>query len=142
MYIWIFQKALTQRLTLWALISLILGALLFLPVGDFWGGLAFQFLGWALVYLGVAGFGYLNVRRHQEKLSVEQKKAVALAETDKVILLLQGGSMLSAVCILGGLALILFMQARGSFWAGAGTGIALQGAFLFFFSRSHARKLQ
>jgi hypothetical protein len=140
--IWIFQKALAQRLTLWALVSLILGALCFLPEGDFWGGLAFQFLGWALIILGIASFGYFSIRRHLAELTTAEKKSIAPEETNKMIFLLQGSATLSLVCVLGGLALIFFMQAHGSFWIGAGVGIILQGFFMFFFNRYHARKLQ
>ena len=141
MDIWLFQKGLIQRLTLWAWASITLGVLCFLPEGDFWGGLAFQFLGWALLNLGIAGFGYLGVRRHLAKLTAAEKKSATPAETSKMIFLLQGSTALSMVCLLGGLALAFFMQARGSFWVGAGTGIMLQGAFLFFFGRYHLRKL-
>ena len=142
MDIWIFQKALAQRLTLWAWASMTLGVLLFFPEGDFWGGLAFQFLGWALIDLGIAGFGYLSVRLRLAKLSAAEKKLAAPAETSKMITILQGSTGLSVVCILGGLALALFTQAGGSFWVGAGTGIVLQGAFLFFFGRYHVQKLR
>jgi hypothetical protein len=140
--IWIFHKALAQRLTLWAWASLTLGALCFLPNDDFWGGLAFQFLGWALIELGVAGFGFLSIRSRKAKLSKVEKKELEPAETSKMVILLQDCTILGVVCMLAGLALALFMQTSGSFWAGAGIGIILQGAFLFFFSRHHARKLQ
>ena len=138
MDIWIFQKALIQRLTLWALVSLTLGALLFLPDSDFWGGLAFQFLGWALIDLGIAGVGYLSIRRRQAKLSAAEDETAAATETGKMITLLQGSTILSTVFLLGGLVL----WAYGSFWAGAGTGIILQAAFILFFSQYHVRKLR
>lgn len=141
MDIWLFQKALTQRLTIWGLASIVLGALCFLPEGDFWGGLAFQFLAWALINLGVAGFGYLSVRRRLAKLTWAEKAASAPAETSNMIFLLRVNTGLDVVYMLAGLALAFFMQARGSFWVGTGTGIALQGAFLFFFCRYYLRKL-
>ena len=138
MDIWIFQKALIQRLTIWALVSVTLGALCFLPVSNFWGALAFQFLGWALIDLGIAGVGYISVRRRLAELSATEKEAVTPAETSKMITLLQGSTILSTVFLLGGLVL----WAYGSFWAGAGTGIILQAAFILFFSQYHLLKLR
>jgi hypothetical protein len=139
--IWIFHKALAQRLTLWAWASITLGALCFLPEDDFWGGLAFQFLGWALISLAIAGFDYLGARSRLANLTAAEKKAFAPAETDNMITLLQGCIGLSVVCMLGGQALAFFMQVRGNFWIGTGMGITLQGTFMFFFSRYLFHKL-
>jgi hypothetical protein len=139
--IWIFQKALTQRLEIWALASITLGVLCFLPDSDFWSGLAFQFLGWSLVNLGIAGFGTLSVRRRLAKLTGAGKAAAAAAETSNIIFLLRVNTGLDVVYMLGGLALAFFMQARDSFWVGTGLGIVIQGAFLFFFDWYHVRKL-
>jgi hypothetical protein len=142
LFIWIFQKALAQRLLIWAWISITLGVLCFLPGSDFWAGLAFQFFGWALVSLAIGGFGYFSVRQRQEKLTLEEKKSAAPEETSNMSLLLRGSSILSVICFLGGLALTFSRQTRDSFGIGAGVGIILQSAFVFFFSRYHLRKLQ
>jgi hypothetical protein len=142
LFIWIFQKALAQRLALWAWASIMLGALCFLSDSDFWAGLAFQFFGWALVELGIAGFGYLSLRRRQAGLSVAEKISAAPEETGRMSFLLRGGTALSLVFSLGGLALFFFTQAHGGFLEGAGMGIFLQGAFMFFFNRYHVRKLR
>ncbi len=142
MYIWIVQKALTQRLAIWAWVSIALGVLCFLPGSDFRVGLAFQFFGWALASLALGGFGHLSARRHQARLTLAEKMVAAPEETSKMLLLLQGSAALGLLCLLGGLALVVFMQAHGSFWAGAGTGITLQGVFVLFFSRYYARKLR
>lgn len=142
MDIWQFQNTLTQRLILWVWASITLGILFFLPNNDFWIGMAFQFFGWALVNLAIALFGKWSLRRRLAKLTASEKHAAAPEETRNLANLLWINMALDVVYMLGGVLLVSFMASQGKFWQGTGTGIFIQGAFLFFFDWFHARKLQ
>lgn len=141
MDIWTFQSTLTRRLSWWAWTSAALGALGLLLVGDFWRGMAFQFIGWGFVNLGISYLGNINLQRRLAKLDEKKKHTAEPEETRKLAKLLWTNAGLDVLYMLGGATLARFFSAE-PFWIGTGIGIFLQGAFLFFFDWLHARKLK
>ncbi len=132
---------LTRRLTRWAWVSITLGALGLLLAGEFWRGMAFQFMGWGFVNLGIAYFGNISLQKRLSKLDEKGKKAAEPEETRKLARLLWTNAGLDVVYMLGGAALAQFLGPE-PFWVGTGIGIFLQGAFLLFFDWLHARELR
>lgn len=141
MDIWTFQSVLTRRLSWWAWASILLGALGFLLVGDFWRSMAIQFAAWGFINLGIAYLGGANLQKRLSKLNEKQKKAAEPEETRKLARLLLVNSGLDVFYMLGGAALARFMG-PDPFWVGTGIGVFIQGAFLLGFDWLHARKLK
>lgn len=141
MDIWTFQNSITRRLIWWAWISITLGAIGFLLVGDFWRGMALQFFGWGFVNLGIAHFGNINLQKRLSKLDEKGRKAAVPNETRKLSKLLWANTGLDVMYMLGGAALARFISPE-PFWVGTGIGIFIQGLFLFFFDWLHARQVK
>lgn len=131
MTIWDYQRLISRRLIQWALFSFGVGALLS-GGRRFWRGVGVQFVGWALVNLGIAWFGLRASENRRAALPDPLAPAVVEREAHNLRRLLWINSALDLLYISGGRWLIR----RGS--RGTGVGIILQGAFLFVFDLLHA----
>jgi Family of unknown function (DUF6992) len=131
MNIWEYQRILTRRLIQWALLSLGIGALL--SGGTrFWRGVGGQFVGWALVNLGIAYFGVTTSEKRRVALPDPLALEMVEREAHNLRRLLWINTLLDLCYVAGGRWLIR----RGK--RGTGWGIILQGAFLFMFDLLHA----
>ena len=136
--IWTFQEKLTRRLSLGAGISILLGLGMFLFQTSFWNGVAFQFLGWALVDLLIALAGGNAARKRKSRLGPEGAAVAAPGEARSLGRILWINTALDVVYMLAGLAVAVFLNENHPLWLGTGIGILCQGAFLFFFDWFHA----
>ena len=140
--VWAFQERLTRRLAAWAFVSLLSGLGMLLLRLPFWTGMAFQFLGWAAVNLGIAWIGAWAARRRKAGLSAEQVISTQPQERRKLERILWINTGLDVLYMLGGVLVAVFLAGRGPQWIGTGIGILLQGTFLFFFDWIHALTLR
>ena len=131
MNVWDYQRILTRRLIQWALISLGIGGLL-VSGRRFWRGVGGQFIGWALVNLGIAWFGIRTSEDRRSALPDPFAPEVLEREAHNLRRLLWINTVLDLLYIAGGRWLIR----RGK--RGTGWGIVIQGAFLFLFDLLHA----
>ena len=136
--IWAFQEKLTRRLSWGAGISILLGLGMFLFQTSFWNGIAFQFLGWALIDLLIALAGGSAARKRKSRLGPEGSAAAAPGEARSLGRILWINTALDVVYMLGGVLLAVLPGSSNPLWLGTGIGILLQGAFLFFFDWFHA----
>jgi hypothetical protein len=132
MTIWQFSARVSRWLSLWAATS----SLLSLPMlrgNTFWRGVGSQFIGWALINLGIAGGGSWLTRRRQNALGEKAHAPETLVkETADLRRLLIINGILDIGYMFGGLFLMLRPQSQPRM-KGVGVGILLQGAFLFIF---------
>ncbi len=136
-----FQRNLTRRLSIGALVSVLLGFGM-LPLRTmFWNGVAFQFIGWGLIDLLIAWGGALGTRRRYAKMTAEQAAAAAPREARNMARILWINTALDVVYMLGGVLAMRFPGASNPFWMGTGIGIFIQGAFLFLFDWFHALRV-
>ena len=131
MNIWDYQRILTRRLIQWALISLGIGGLL-ASGSRFWRGVGGQFIGWALVNLGIAWFGIRTSEDRRIALPDPLAPEVLDREAHNLRQLLWINTALDLLYVAGGRWLIR----RGK--PGTGWGIVIQGMFLFLFDLFHA----
>jgi hypothetical protein len=136
--IWAFQEKLTRRLSWGAGISILLGLGMFLFRTSFWNGIAFQFLGWALIDLLIALAGGSAARKRKSRLGPEGTAAAGPGEARNLGRILWINTALDVLYMLAGLAVVIFLNENHPLWLGTGIGILLQGAFLFFFDWFHA----
>ncbi len=134
--IWSFQRRLTNRLLLWALLSVGLGAL------GIWRGraplrraLAWQALGWGAINGAIA----LGGRRGAERKQMHALPADEIAQARSLRNLLWLNSGLDLLYIAGGVALArAAMPSQKEARRGHGLGIVLQATFLLLFDLAHA----
>jgi hypothetical protein len=131
MNIWNYQRDLTRRLMQWALLSLGLGTLM-LGGRRFWRGMGGQFIGWALVNLGIAYFGITTSENRRVALPDQLAPEVVEHEAENLTRLLWINTALDLLYVAGGRWLVR----RGK--SGTGWGIVVQGMFLFLFDLVHA----
>ena len=136
--IWTFQETLTRRLSWGAGISILLGLGMFLFRTSFWNGIAFQFLGWALIDLLIALAGGSAARKRKSRLGPGQALSTQPKEARNLGRILWINTALDVVYMLGGVLLAVLPGSSNPLWLGTGIGILLQGAFLFFFDWFHA----
>lgn len=136
--IWQFQRLLTRRLSIGAGVSLLLGLGMFLFRTPFWNGVAYQFIGWALIDLLIAWGGAAGTRKRRLRLTEEQAAAAAPTEARNLRRILWVNTGLDVLYMLGGVLVAVFPGASNPLWLGTGIGILCQGAFLFFFDWYHA----
>ncbi|MFN3741223.1 MAG: DUF6992 family protein [Anaerolineales bacterium] len=139
--IWGFQQTLTLRLSIGALVSILLGLAMFLIRTPLWNGIAIQFLAWGLIDLLIAQGGALGTRKLRARLTVEQAALAAPQEARKLARILWVNTVLDVFYMLGGVLTARFFGPSNPFWLGTGIGILLQGAFLFFFDWFHALRV-
>jgi hypothetical protein len=129
MNIWEYQQTLVRRLIQWALLSLALGTL---SGRRFWRGMGGQFIGWALVNLGIASFGITTSENRRVALTDQLAPEVVEREAENLRRLLWINTALDLLYVAGGRWLVR----RGKH--GTGWGIVVQGTFLFLFDLIHA----
>ncbi|MBN2387204.1 MAG: hypothetical protein JXB85_09295 [Anaerolineales bacterium] len=140
--VWSFQKTLTRRLVGWAGISTALGLAMLLFKAQLWNGIAFQFVGWALVNWAIALLGGWSTRRRRAGLTPEQAASRGPQEAGKLRRILWVNTGLDVVYMLAGLVVAVLLSENHPLWLGTGIGIILQGAFLFGFDWIHAVQVQ
>ncbi len=138
---WQFQQTLTRRLSIGALVSILLGLGMFLLRTPLWNGIAIQFVAWGLIDLLIAQGGAVGTRKRRARLTVEQAAAAAPQEARNLARILWINTALDVLYMLGGVLAARFPGASNPLWLGTGIGIFLQGAFLFFFDWFHALRV-
>ncbi len=128
MHIRQYQMLVIRRLLQWSLISLGMGSLMIFGT-RFWRDLGKQFIGWALVNLGIVYFG---IRMNQEQQASLPDPDAQHNEGQKLRRLLEINTLIDVLYMAGGRQ----MMRRGS--RGTGLGILIQGGFLFLFDLYHA----
>ncbi|MFN8413139.1 MAG: hypothetical protein U0Z26_12200 [Anaerolineales bacterium] len=129
--IWKFETALTNRLLVWSIGSLLVGLYLWFATNDFGRGFGIQAVAWAVVDAAIAIFGAKSATRR--KSTADPKKEALFIR--KVLLVNVG---LDILYLIGGVGV---MSRGGMFWLGTGWGIVLQATFLFFFDLFHTIKV-
>ena len=139
---WNFSQKVSLRLLLWALLSMVSGALLgrASEKGTHGRGLAAQFVGWGFIDALIALFGLVNTRRHRA-LPPEQQPLKQKTERRNLRRALWINTGLDVFYVLGGVLLIQRQGRENPEMRGHGLGIVIQGGFLFFFDLWHALKL-
>lgn len=140
MNIWAFQRLVTQRLLEWSIASTAIGMVMWLRGGRFWEGVASQFIGWAVVNMGIAFFGSEGTRQRRQRLLDPDAPPVLAQERESLRRLLLFNAGLDVLYMIGGRAL-MNRRKSGPWTRGVGLGIILQGAYLFYFDLKHARDL-
>ena len=130
-----YQKFLSLRLLLWAILSILTGLFLWISGSPFWHGFGLQAAAWGVVDGAIALFG---LRGLTQKLTaaLDREETSQRARWLRRILVLNAG--LDVLYIIGGLVLAHTIGRTQPFQAGMGWGIVLQGAFLLVFDSLHA----
>ncbi len=123
-----FQRRLCLRLAAWAAASLMAGSALMLWGGPLARGAGLQTASWGLAEAGLALAGLLGERR-----GLPGERALRLT------MWLHTGLDLASLAT--ALALILWPGRASAVRLGHGLGLAVQGAFLFFFHLFHAQSV-
>lgn len=126
-----FKKVLSKRLLLWGLLSVILSFIFLIFKGYFFRGLYIQFLFWGIINIFIALFGLLKEDKKYNITEDDYKK-----ELVKIRNILKINTFLDIIYILIGLIIILFFKSN-LYLIGHGTGVIIQGLFLFFFDLLH-----
>jgi hypothetical protein len=142
MDIWQFQMKITDRLGIWAIISMLMGILMSRSSRKEVQGAGKQFLGWGIVNAGIAGVGKISAARQLKNIEDPQAPGIVHQETKKLSRLLWLNSALDILYILGGARLMKRRRDPTKSWYGQGIGIMLQGGFLFFFDLIHVLRLE
>lgn len=138
MNIWDFQQVLSRRLAQSAGVSIGLGVPMLLA-GKFWRGVGGQFIGWAMVNLGIAFFGSLSGDRRRQALRNPNAAEVQAKERRNLSRLLWINTGLDVLYMVGGRWLTRHQKKS---MRGMGWGIIAQGLFLFVFDLFHALALR
>ena len=142
MNIWKFQSQLTRRLMIWALFSMLVGALLQIPRQPFARSLGQQFAAWGFIDALIAIFGNRSAQKRYAQLPDPLAPEVTAGETQKLRNILWVNVGLDIGYMAGGAALALTRGQSKPGWRGHGIGVIIQGAFLFFFDLFHASRLK
>lgn len=136
MDIWSFQHTLTKRLKIWAVLSVICGALMQFT-SDRGRGAGTQFFGWGIINLLIAWFGHRNTTSKYQALENPYDPHVMQQEKVGLRRLLIINSGLDVLYILGGRNLAAQKSGRSPYLRGIGAGIIIQGAYLLIFDLLH-----
>ncbi len=129
-----FQIALAKRLLRWAVVSVGVGAALWVWGAPFWRGVGIQAAIWGAADAAIALYGLWRAQRRRDDTPEDaQREGRGLRR----LLLINTG--LDVLYVAGGLILALVLAHGRLLWQGHGWGIVLQGAFLFFFDLYHAQ---
>jgi hypothetical protein len=137
MDIWQYYKAITRRLLVWGLISVIAGVAL-LAFGPLLQGIGLQSLAWGVIDAGIALVGGWVTRRRYVGLPNPLAPEVLAHEACNLRRILLINTGLDVLYVAGGVILALTLGGDSPFWRGNGWGIVVQGGFLFFFDLLHA----
>ena len=130
-----FQRFLSLRLLLWAVVSLLAGFAAWISGDPFWRGFGLQAAVWGAIDGMIALFG---LRGLAQKLTAPFDQDGTQKRTRWLRRILAVNAGLDVLYIIGGLALDLTLGRTQPFQAGMGWGIVLQGAFLLGFDSLHA----
>jgi len=136
--IWDFEKLVSRRLLLWAVPSILAGAMLILFGNPFWRALGIQALVWGAVDGVIAWFGLLRLRKKAKSPSSFSEEAQEASRMRKILWI---NNALDVLYVAGGAALVAFLGSGSDLWRGTGWGIILQGTFLFLFDLMHALRV-
>lgn len=137
MDIWQYYKAITRRLLVWSIVSVIAGAVL-LAFGALWQGVGLQAIAWGVIDAGIALVGGWVTRRRRAGLADPSASEVLAREARNLRRILLINTGLDVLYVTSGVALALTLGADSPFWRGNGWGVVVQGGFLFFFDLFHA----
>jgi D-alanyl-lipoteichoic acid acyltransferase DltB (MBOAT superfamily) len=132
------QHTIATRLLFWAGLSVTLGATLKRMRHPFWRGIGFQFVIWGAVNGLIALIAGRIKPPHQTKENIlifdqeNQKKKSILA------IVLWINTILDLIYIIGGFWVYRSKGASNPYLRGQGTGITIQGGYLFLFDLVHA----
>jgi len=136
--IWIFEKALMRRLLLWAIFSMLIGAVLTIFGSPFWQGFGIQALAWGAVDGIIVWFGWRRVKRNLGINDVDSRDAQEATRIRKILWI---NTALDVLYIASGAIIILILGRTSAFWQGTGWGIIIQALFLFILDLWHARNV-
>jgi alpha-beta hydrolase superfamily lysophospholipase len=133
---WEFADLLGRRLILWAVLSVLAGAIL-LALGDaFWRGVGLQAVVWGVID-GIIGIVGRRGAARGRRLHAGDETA-ARREARRIRRLLWVNAGLDVAYVIGGLVLAGPIAAGDPFLTGNGWGVVVQGAFLLVFDALHA----
>ncbi len=141
--IWQFQATLSARLMQWANFNIGGGINAIRRKDPFWKAFGAQCVGWGLVNAALAWFG-LRRSRQQATEATAHTPERQTSERQSLARLLWINTGLDVIYVTVGLVLAYTGRAGETNRAprrGAGWGMVLQGAFLFFFDLMHALRL-
>ncbi len=133
-----FQRFLSLRLLLWALISIFGGGLSLTSGDSFWRGFGLQAAIWGVVDAGIAFYG---LRGLTKRINAPFDPAEAAKTTRWLRRVLVVNAGLDIFYVAGGIVLALTLGRTQPFNAGMGWGIVLQGIFLLAFDSLHAWRI-
>ena len=136
--IWDFTKLVSRRLLLWAVPSVLAGAVLILFGKPFWRAFGIQAFAWGAIDGLIAWVGLLRLQKLPTTPSSFSEESKEAARMRKILWI---NNALDVLYMAGGAALIYFLGASSDFWRGTGWGVILQGAFLFLFDMMHALRV-
>jgi len=126
-----FVKTLSTRLLLWGLTSIIISLILYFFKDSFSSGLRIQFLFWGIINSLISLFGIIKEDKKYNITKDEYDK-----ELKKIRNILKINTFLDILYILVGIIIILFNKSN-LYLIGHGSGVIIQGSFLFFFDLFH-----
>lgn len=133
-----FQRFLSLRLLLWALVS-IFGGCFFLISGDsFWRGFGLQAVIWGTIDAGIAFWGQRGLSK-RINAPFDPAEAAQKNRWLRRVLVINAG--LDIFYTAAGIVLALTLGRWQPFQAGMGWGIVLQGIFLLVFDSLHAWRI-
>lgn len=152
MDIWQYYQAITRRLLVWSVISVVAGAALLLffssvdvlrvtpPVVNWLLpiGIGLQAMAWGVIDAGIGFVGSWITRLRRARLADPSTAEVLSREARNLRRILLINTGLNVLYVAGGIALALTLGPDNPFWRGNGWGIIIQGGFLFFFDLLHA----
>jgi hypothetical protein len=143
MTIWQFSEQVSRRLLAWNVLNFMVGAALTLgapltPDPARRRGLASQFMGWAVINIGIAVFGSLAANRRRASLPNSDAPEVTAKEARNLSRLLWINAGLDVLYMFGGARL---QRNPKPTWSGMGSGIIFQGLFLLIFDIIHALRV-
>jgi hypothetical protein len=143
MTIWQFSEQVSRRLLAWNVLNFLVGAALTLgapmtPDPARRRGLASQFIGWAVINIGIAVFGAWATERRRASLPNPDAPEAAAREARNLSRLLWINAGLDMLYMVGGARL---QRNRKPMWSGMGSGIIFQGLFLLIFDVVHGLRV-
>jgi hypothetical protein len=137
MDIWQYYQAITRRLLVWSIISVIAGVVL-LFFNPLWQGVGLQAIAWGAIDAVIALVGGWVTRRRRAGLADPSAPEMLAREARNLRRILLINTGLDVLYVTGGIILVLTLGADNPFWRGNGWGIVFQGGFLLFFDLLHA----
>lgn len=134
---WVRQQALGRTTTIWAAVSIAVGAAAASRSGPWWRGFGHQHAGWGAIDLGIVAVAGALQKRRMRRLGNPYNPEALEHERLWLRRILVINAVADAGYVVGGVALWRGRPAH-SYAAGAGAAIALQGTFLLLHDAQHA----